>query len=82
MTKKNPIKTYHNSRGEGKLFSVDLADESGEMRATGFNQECDKYYDFLKEGAVRCKNLIQFSISLICIFIAGVLYQGRFHKVG
>jgi len=52
VTKKNPIKTYHNSRGEGKLFSVDLADESGEMRATGFNQECDKYYDFLKEGAV------------------------------
>lgn len=52
VTNKNPIKNYKNARGEGKLFSVDLADSTGEIRATGFNQECDRFYDTLKEGEV------------------------------
>ncbi|VDP09923.1 unnamed protein product [Soboliphyme baturini] len=45
LTMKSNIKTWSNSRGEGKLFSVNLADESGEIRATGFNQECDRLYN-------------------------------------
>ena len=28
VTTKPPMKTYHNSRGEGRLFSMDLVDES------------------------------------------------------
>lgn len=27
-------------------------DESGEIRATGFNQECDAFYELLQEGQV------------------------------
>ncbi|XP_014677373.1 PREDICTED: replication protein A 70 kDa DNA-binding subunit-like [Priapulus caudatus] len=48
VTKKSSIRTWSNSRGDGKLFSLDLIDESGEIRATAFNQECDKYFDMLE----------------------------------
>ncbi|KAK5239217.1 Replication factor A protein 1, partial [Exophiala xenobiotica] len=41
-TSKSDIKTWHNRNGEGKLFSVNLLDESGEIRATGFNDQCDQ----------------------------------------
>jgi len=52
ITSKSNIRTWSNSRGEGKLFSVDLVDESGEIRATGFNNVVDKYYDMLEQGKV------------------------------
>lgn len=52
VTDKKPIKNWSNARGEGKLFSIDLTDQSGQIRATGFNQECDRYYEMLKEGDV------------------------------
>ncbi|XP_076272924.1 replication protein A 70 isoform X2 [Rhynchophorus ferrugineus] len=42
---KTPIKTWSNSKGEGKLFSMDLIDESGEIRLTGFRDLVDKFYD-------------------------------------
>lgn len=45
---KSPIRTWSNSKGEGRLFSVDLVDESGEIRATGFRDQVDKYYEFLE----------------------------------
>lgn len=51
-TNKSPIKTWHKQSGEGKLFSVSLLDESGEIRATGFNAECDALYDKFHEGGV------------------------------
>jgi len=35
-------RTYSNAKGEGKLFSVDMCDESGEMRGTGFNQDAER----------------------------------------
>lgn len=47
MTKSN-IRTWSNARGEGKLFSMDLCDESGEIRATAFKNECDKFYDMIQ----------------------------------
>ncbi|KAI1013011.1 hypothetical protein LB503_001771 [Fusarium chuoi] len=46
------IKTWHKATGEGKLFSVNLLDESGEIKATGFNDQCDAFYDRLQEGSV------------------------------
>ncbi|KAL9106501.1 MAG: hypothetical protein Q9227_008480 [Pyrenula ochraceoflavens] len=49
---KSQIKTWHNRNGEGKLFSVNLLDESGEIRATGFNDQCDSWYDLFEEGSV------------------------------
>lgn len=49
---KAPIRTWSNQRGEGKLFSMDLVDESGEIRATGFNSECDKYFEMIEVNKV------------------------------
>ena len=51
-TNKSEIKTWHNKNGEGKLFSVNLLDESGEIRGTGFNDQCDTLYDIFHEGGV------------------------------
>lgn len=52
VTMKSDIKRWHKSTGEGKLFSVNLLDESGEIRATGFNDQVDQFYDLLQEGSV------------------------------
>lgn len=51
-TNKSDIKTWHNMKGEGKLFSVNLLDDSGEIRATGFNDQCDQLYELFQEGQV------------------------------
>ena len=51
-TSKSAIKTWHNKNGEGKLFSVNLLDDSGEIRATGFNGQCDMLYELFQEGSV------------------------------
>jgi replication factor A1 len=51
-TNKSQIKTWHNKNGEGKLFSVNLLDDSGEIRATGFNDQCDMLYELFQEGGV------------------------------
>ncbi|KAL9630904.1 MAG: hypothetical protein Q9164_006180 [Protoblastenia rupestris] len=51
-TNKSDIKTWHNKNGEGKLFSVNLLDESGEIRGTGFNDQCDALYDIFQESGV------------------------------
>lgn len=51
-TSKSNIKNWHNRNGEGKLFSVNLLDDSGEIRATGFNDLCDMLYDLFREGEV------------------------------
>ncbi|RMX48537.1 hypothetical protein pdam_00021595 [Pocillopora damicornis] len=48
VTSKPKVRTYNNSRGEGRVFNVDLVDESGEIRATGFNEAVDKFYDLLE----------------------------------
>ena len=51
-THKGDIKTWHNKNGEGKLFSVNFLDDSGEIRATGFNDAVDQWYEVLQEGNV------------------------------
>lgn len=51
-THKGDIKTWHNKNGEGKLFSANFLDDSGEIRATGFNDDVDRYYELLQEGGV------------------------------
>ncbi len=52
VSSKSDIRTWHKASGEGKLFSVNLLDESGEIKATGFNEQCDQFYDVLNEGSV------------------------------
>ena len=55
VTHKTEIKSWHNKNGEGRLFSVHLLDESGEMRATAFstsNDQFDSIHELLQEGSV------------------------------
>jgi len=52
VTQKSNIRTWSNSRGEGKLFNIVIVDESGEIRATGFNAECDKFYNLIDVNKV------------------------------
>ncbi|CAH2354558.1 replication factor A protein 1 [[Candida] railenensis] len=49
---KGDIRKWSNARGEGKLFNVNLLDESDEIRATAFNDMADKYFQELEEGKV------------------------------
>lgn len=48
VSNKSNIRTWSNSRGEGKLFSIDLIDESGEIKATAFRELVDKFYDLIE----------------------------------
>lgn len=51
VTNRAPIKNWSNSRGDGKLFSIELLDaKGGEIRATMFNDSVDKYYEMLQPG--------------------------------
>lgn len=52
VTQKSDIRTWSNQRGEGKLFNVNLMDDTGEIRATGFNEVVDNLYSKLEEGKV------------------------------
>jgi len=52
VTSKSEVKHWSNPRGEGKLFNVTLMDESGEIKATGFNDAVEMLYDKFQEGKV------------------------------
>jgi replication factor A1 len=52
VTHKSEIKTWRNAKGDGKLFSLDLIDDSGEIRATAFNDTVDKFYDSIEVNRV------------------------------
>ncbi|XP_005109695.1 replication protein A 70 kDa DNA-binding subunit [Aplysia californica] len=52
VTHKSNVRTWSNSRGEGKLFNVNLLDDSGEIRCTGFNDQVDKYFDMLEVNKI------------------------------
>lgn len=52
VTNKSAIRTWSNSRGEGKLFSMEIVDESGEIRVTAFTQEVDKFFTLIETGKV------------------------------
>jgi replication factor A1 len=43
---------HYNRKTTGKLFNVTFVDESGEIRATGFNEQVDNFYDKLELGKV------------------------------
>ena len=48
VTAKSAIRTWSNAKGEGKLFSMDLMDESGQIRVTAFRDQVDKFYDMIE----------------------------------
>ncbi|XP_062558412.1 replication protein A 70 kDa DNA-binding subunit [Armigeres subalbatus] len=49
---KSGIRTWSNAKGEGKLFSMDIMDESGEIRVTAFKEQCDKFFDMIEVDKV------------------------------
>lgn len=51
-THKGPIKEWHNKNGQGKLFSANFLDATGEIRATGFTDSVDTFYELIQEGSV------------------------------
>ena len=53
MSVKGTVRTYHNARGEGKVFSFDLVDSAGgEIKVTAFTDACDKFYELIQKGKV------------------------------
>lgn len=52
VTNKSEVKSWANQRGDGKLFSVTFMDETGEIRATGFNKAVDALYEKFQEDKV------------------------------
>ncbi|CAF0811887.1 unnamed protein product [Didymodactylos carnosus] len=52
VSNKTPVRSYSNGRGEGKYFSCDLIDETGEIRAVAFGDECTRFYDMLETGDI------------------------------
>jgi replication factor A1 len=52
ITQKSNVRTWSNSRGEGKLFNIVIVDESGEIRATAFTQEVEKFYNLIEVNKV------------------------------
>lgn len=51
-TFKGDMKTWHNARGEGKLFSVNLLDDTGEIRGTAFNDVAERLYNIFEKDVV------------------------------
>jgi len=51
---KPQVRNYSNSRGEGKIMSVEFVDKSGEIRATAFNEEADKFAPIIEANKVSC----------------------------
>jgi replication factor A1 len=51
-TAKSDMKEWHNQKGTGKLFSVNLLDDTGEIRATAFTEVADKLYPIFEVGVV------------------------------
>ncbi|GIX63532.1 replication factor-a protein 1 subfamily protein [Babesia caballi] len=52
VTNKTQIRKFNNQWGEGQLFSIDLCDADGEIRATFFGEAVTKWFYFIEEGQV------------------------------
>jgi hypothetical protein len=60
ITVKGSMRTYKNARGEGRLFSIDIMDSTGDIRGTFFNETADQFHALLKPNHVRnasCKHV-------------------------
>jgi len=52
VLQKSDIRHYSNQRGEGRLFSVTLMDDSGEIKGTAWNAVVDDLFEKLQENRV------------------------------
>lgn len=50
VTRKSDIQVLQGSKDGQRGFSVRLADESGEIEARCFDEQCDRFYNLLCEG--------------------------------
>ncbi|XP_049943434.1 replication protein A 70 kDa DNA-binding subunit-like isoform X3 [Schistocerca serialis cubense] len=50
VVNKTAMIRYVNNKG--KRFSMELVDSSGHIHATAFGEQCDEFYDLIKEGRV------------------------------
>ncbi|KAJ2030982.1 Replication factor A protein 1 [Coemansia sp. S610] len=52
VTQKTSIKSWNKPTSQGRLFSVTLLDDSGEIRGTAFTQQVDKLFPLFEPGKV------------------------------
>lgn len=52
VTSKSAIREYNNAKGGGKLFSFTLADQSGEIKVTAFNTDCERVFPYVEPNKV------------------------------
>lgn len=52
VTQKSSIKSWNKPSSQGRLFSANLLDESGEIRTTTFTQQVDRFYPMLEVGKI------------------------------
>lgn len=50
---KSELRTYNSEKmGEGKVFSMDICDDSGEMRVTLWREAAERYFELVSPGSV------------------------------
>ncbi|XP_037124774.1 replication protein A 70 kDa DNA-binding subunit-like isoform X2 [Syngnathus acus] len=49
---KTDIRNWSNSRREGKVFNLEVVDETGEIKITAFNEEVDKFFSLVEQDKV------------------------------
>nr|XP_002127939.1 replication protein A 70 kDa DNA-binding subunit [Ciona intestinalis] len=54
VTQKGAMREWKNARGEGKLFSFTVLDDSGDIKVTCFKEEADKFFSMVEVGKVFC----------------------------
>lgn len=53
ITKKHQKKQWKNAKGQGSLLNIELLDSQGtQIQATFFNDQAEKYDEFLKENSI------------------------------
>ncbi|KAF6028177.1 RpA-70 [Bugula neritina] len=63
VTQKSGVRTYNNSRGEGKFFNCIFSDESGEIKATAWKSECDVFFEMIELNKVYFVSKAQLKIA-------------------
>ncbi|ANQ06239.1 Replication factor a related protein [Plasmodium coatneyi] len=49
---KDVVRKYYSGNKEGKVFSIELCDEDGEIKVNFFGKAVDKWYDYLQLGKI------------------------------
>ncbi|WUR04158.1 replication factor A protein 1 (RFA1) [Vairimorpha necatrix] len=52
IVSKSEIKKFNSKRGEGKLFSFEFADETGQIKVVAFSEVVDMFYPIIEIGRV------------------------------